>query len=76
MKHYAKEDKGSNNNERDRMLEDFWQRKKEAEANKARGLEAIAGPQVMLKVVHILLLFLLFRALRLLWYVQLNYYFY
>ena len=34
------------------MLEDFWQRKKEAEANKARVSEAIAGPpQVMIKSI-------------------------
>lgn len=52
MKHHIKEDKGRHNNDRDRMLEDFWQRKKEAEANKARVSEAIAGPsQVLLKSI-------------------------
>ena len=43
MKHFIKEDKGSDN-ERDRMLGEFWLRKKEAEANKARVSEAFGGP--------------------------------
>lgn len=47
-------EKRENNGEKERvrMLDEFWQRKKEAAANKARGNEALAGPSNPILQMH------------------------
>lgn len=43
MKHHIKEDEESDK-EKAKMLQEFWLRKNEAAANKARASEALVGP--------------------------------
>ena len=49
--------------DRARVLEEFWQRKREALANKNRGVKAIGGPSVV-SFCHLFNEWILFLALR------------